>query len=187
MVSTEMRVPAGIVTFVATCVPDGAPPSEGRKLNGRGKALAAGVSEPNFSQAISATSYFCTDEPTWKLISVSVPPMNLPLIRLPFFSSKESAHARDAPSHRAMTNPQFSFNFTLTSPLQRPVSFLLIQVDWDGWDLTTVRTWFYFFPDSFSGRTAACSGRGDFFKIAATLCARLWVARRLPPMNRTLP
>src|ERR1700730_12677095 len=63
--------------------------------------------------------YFCTEEPTWKLISLSVPPMNLPLIRLPFFSSKESAHARDAPSHRAMTNPQFTLNFTLTSPLQR--------------------------------------------------------------------
>ena len=43
------------------------------------------------------------------------------------------------------------------------------------------------FPLSFSGSTAACSGRGDFFKVAATLCATLWVARRLPPMNRTLP
>src|SRR5207302_4207730 len=81
----------------------------------------------------SARLYFCTEEPTWKLISLSVPPMNLPLIRLPFFSSKESAHARDAPSHSAMTNPQFSFNFTLASPLQRSCSLLQVHVDWDGW------------------------------------------------------
>src|SRR5258705_6406029 len=81
----------------------------------------------------SEESYFCTEEPTWKLISLSVPRMNLPLIRLPFFSSKESAHARDAPSHRAMTNPQFRFNFTLTSPLQRSCFLPLVQVDWDGW------------------------------------------------------
>jgi hypothetical protein len=32
-----------------------------------------------------------------------------------------------------MTNPQFSFNFTLTSPLQRSCFLLLVQVDWDGW------------------------------------------------------
>src|SRR5258705_6541001 len=81
----------------------------------------------------SEESYFCTEEPTWKLISLSVPPMNLPLIRLPFFSSKESAQERDAPSQREMTNSHFSFNFTLTSPLRVPVSFSLVQFDWDGW------------------------------------------------------
>jgi hypothetical protein len=43
------------------------------------------------------------------------------------------------------------------------------------------------FPLSFSGSTAVFSGRGDFFKLAATLCATLWVARRLPPKNLTLP
>src|SRR6201989_3368310 len=67
-------------------------------VDGFGWSLAA-LSESNLSEAMSERLYFCTDEPTWKLISVSVPPMNLPLIRLPFFSSKESAHARDAPSH----------------------------------------------------------------------------------------
>jgi len=66
----------------------------------------------------SATLYFCTDEPTWKLISLSVPPMNLPLIRLPFFSSKESAHAIDAIKYSPMTTPQFNLNFLMTSPPQ---------------------------------------------------------------------
>src|ERR1700758_3585386 len=112
MVRTEIRVPAGIVTYAgvfATCsVGCG---SLGSELGERfGWSLAA-PSESNLSETTSATLYFCTEEPTWKLISLSVPPMNLPLIRLPFFSSKESAHARDAPSHRVMTKPQFSFNF----------------------------------------------------------------------------
>ena len=35
------------------------------------------------------------------------------------------------PSHRATTNPQFSFNFTLTSPLRRSCFLLLVQVDWE--------------------------------------------------------
>jgi hypothetical protein len=56
---------------------------------------------------MSATSYFCSDEPTWKLISLSVPPMNLPLIELPLFSSKESPHAIGVTTHMATTNPQF--------------------------------------------------------------------------------
>ena len=34
-------------------------------------------------------------------------------------------------SYRAMTNPQFSFNFTLASRLQRSCFLLLVQVDWD--------------------------------------------------------
>src|SRR6266852_2203799 len=83
--------------------------------------------------------YFCTEEPTWKLISLSVPTHELALNQAPFFSSKESAHATDAASHRAMANPQFSFSFTLTSPLQRSCFLLLVQVDWDRWgaqDLT---------------------------------------------------
>jgi hypothetical protein len=161
--------------------------SLGRELvDGFGRSLA-GLSESNLSEAMSARLYFCTEEPTSKLISLSVPPMNLPLIRLPFFSSKESAHAREAPSHRAMTILHFSFNFTFDFSSAAFLFLLLVQVDWDRWDLTTVRTWFYLFPVSFSGSTAACSGRDDFFKVTATLCARLWVARKLPPMNRTLP
>jgi hypothetical protein len=43
------------------------------------------------------------------------------------------------------------------------------------------------FPISCSGLTPAVSGSADRFRVAATLCARLWVARRLLPMNRTLP
>src|SRR5882724_2667603 len=133
MVRTEIRVPAGMVTYAGTCVPATVPASLRREVAGRTGMSLPAISLSNFSEVTSARSYFCTDEPTWKLISLSVPPMNLPLIRLPFFSSKESAHARDAPSHRATTNPQFSFNFTLTSPLQRSCFLLLVQVDWDGW------------------------------------------------------
>src|ERR1700760_1787386 len=121
MVRTEIRVPAGIVTYAGLFMPAcsaGCGSLGSELVEGFGWSLAA-LSESNLSETMSARLYFCTEEPTWKLISLSVPPMNLPLIRLPFFSSKESAHARDAPSHRAMTNPQFSFNFTLTSPLQR--------------------------------------------------------------------
>src|SRR5208337_2255617 len=66
---------------------------------------------------MSARLYFCTDEPTWKVISLPVPPRNLPSIRLPFFSSKESAHVIDAARQNPMTNPQFSLNFMMTSPL----------------------------------------------------------------------
>src|SRR5580658_2575578 len=105
--------------------------ASGRELvDGFGWSLAA-PSESNFSEAMSEMLYFCTEEPTWKLISLSVPPMNLPLIKLPFFSSKESAHARDVPSHRAMTNPQFSLDFTLISPLRRSCFLDLVRVDWE--------------------------------------------------------
>src|SRR5271170_4953048 len=113
MVRTEIRVPAGMVTdagFVSMCATVAG--SSGRELlagggagvsvgaaAGAGAAVDAAV-ESNLRETISATLYFCTEEPTWKLISVSVPPMNLPLIKLPFFSSKESADARDAPSQR---------------------------------------------------------------------------------------
>jgi hypothetical protein len=116
---------------------------------------------------VSEVVLLCTEEPTWKLISLSVPPMNLPLIRLPFFSFKESAYPRDALSHRAMTNPQFSFNFTLTFPSSSRLGWLGIS--------RTVNTWFYLdiFPVSCSGTRSACSGRVDRFKVTATLCARL--------------
>src|SRR5262245_12074804 len=93
-----MRVPEGMVTLDLGSGFDAGLSAAGRKLSGRGDELADGVSETNLSDATSARSYFCTDEPTWKLISVSVPPMNLPLMRLPFFSSKESAHETDVAS-----------------------------------------------------------------------------------------
>src|SRR5215471_6723617 len=41
------------------------------------------------------------------------PPVNLPLITLPFFSSKESAIAADATTHIAKTNPNFCTRFIL--------------------------------------------------------------------------
>ena len=37
------------------------------------------LSESNLGETTSARLYFCTEEPTWKVISLSVPPMNLPL------------------------------------------------------------------------------------------------------------
>src|ERR1700758_4741422 len=75
------------------------------------------VSDSNLSETISATSYRCTDEPTWNLISVSVPPTNLPLMRLPFLSSEESADVIAAPKQSAITNPQTSLGRIMTSPL----------------------------------------------------------------------
>jgi hypothetical protein len=65
---------------------------------------------------MSATLYFCTVEPTWKLISVSVPPRNLPLIRLPFFNCNVSAHAIDANKVSAVRNPYFSLSLMMSSP-----------------------------------------------------------------------
>src|SRR5271166_1399406 len=51
---------------------------------------------------------------------VSVPPTNLPLIRLPFFNSKESALAVIAviaTTHRATIAPQIFFVFITSSPV----------------------------------------------------------------------
>src|SRR5271165_5933793 len=47
---------------------------------------------------------------------VWVPPMNLPLIRLPFFNSKESALAANAATHRATITPQICLAFITSSP-----------------------------------------------------------------------
>src|SRR5271157_2849860 len=118
MVRTEMRVPAGMVTYTGVFGAATVPGSLGSKLSDCvGMSLAA-VSESNLSQATSAMLYVCIDEPPWKLISLPVPPVNLPLIRLPFFSFKESADAIDTSRHTAMTNPQLSLHFiTLTSPI----------------------------------------------------------------------
>src|SRR5580692_8490929 len=119
MVRMEIRVPAGIVAYVVILIAlcsAGCGSLGSELVDGVGWSLAA-LSESNLSETTSASLYFWSEEPTWKLISLSVPPMNLPLIRLPFFSSKESAQARDPPSHSAMTNPQCRFDFTLISPL----------------------------------------------------------------------
>src|SRR5271157_2365557 len=89
------------------------------ELFGRVGMSLAGVPESNLRETMSAMLYFCTDEPTWKVISLPVPPKNLPSIRLPFFSAKESAHAIDAARQNPITNPQFSLNFMMTSPLPR--------------------------------------------------------------------
>src|SRR3974390_198096 len=118
MVRTEMRVPAGTVPNSGVSPPwsviaDWFEP---------GLSLAP-VSESNLSEARSATGYFCTDEPTWKLISVSVPPINLPFIRLPFFHSKESERATEPARHttRAILNIlAFHLTFIIPSSLQSP-------------------------------------------------------------------
>src|ERR1700722_8793572 len=62
---------------------------------------------------MSAALYFCTVEPTRKLMSVSVPPRNLPLIRLPFFNSNVSAHAIDATRVSAIRNPYLSLSLMM--------------------------------------------------------------------------
>src|SRR5262249_46486227 len=41
------------------------------------------------------------------------PPMNLPLTRLPFFSSSESASTADTARHIKKTNPKFRIRFIL--------------------------------------------------------------------------
>src|SRR6202007_2987175 len=60
--------------------------------------------------------YFCSVDPTWKLISLAVPPMNLPLIRLPFFNSNVSAHATDVARVTAITSADFSLCFIMPTP-----------------------------------------------------------------------
>ena len=81
---------------------------------------------------IGDVTAFWTDDPTWKLMLVWVPSMNLPLIRLPFFNSKESARAAAAATHRATITPQICFAFITSSPVYslcyvafKPGSFLL--------------------------------------------------------------
>jgi hypothetical protein len=44
------------------------------------------------------------------------PPMNLPLIKLPLFNSKESATAAEATRHIAKTNPNFCLQFIMICP-----------------------------------------------------------------------
>src|SRR5208282_785356 len=48
---------------------------------------------------------------------VWVPSMNLPLSRLPFFNSKESARAATAATHRAIITPQICVAFITSSPV----------------------------------------------------------------------
>src|SRR5438128_12465772 len=111
MVRTELRVPVGMVTYAGTCVPATVPASLRRAVAGRTGMSLPAISLSNFREVTAARSYFCTDEPTWKLISLSVPPMNLPLIRLPFFRSKESAHAIDARLHVAAAQLRTRLHF----------------------------------------------------------------------------
>src|SRR5579872_3497597 len=48
---------------------------------------------------------------------VRVPLMYLPLIKLPFFNSKESARAATPATHRATIAPQIWFAFITSSPM----------------------------------------------------------------------
>ena len=96
IIRTEICVPAGIVTKAgAVATGAAATGASGSELCGCGAGALAAPSGSNLSDTMSATLYVCTVEPTWKLISVSVPLTNLPLIRLPFFNSNVSAHAAD--------------------------------------------------------------------------------------------
>ena len=54
---------------------------------------------------------------------LSLPPMNFPLIRLPFFNSNESAGASAATKHMARTIPQFCLKLMLSSRL----SFVVVS------------------------------------------------------------
>src|SRR3974390_645760 len=96
MVRTESRVPAGTI----------AEPVVSSARSRVGVASLTLVSDSNLSEAISVTSYRCTWEPTWKLISVPVPPKYLPLMRLPFLSSREASQVTVAPRQSAMSNLQ---------------------------------------------------------------------------------
>src|SRR6202034_4009465 len=125
MVRTEISVPAGIVTNAGLISPCATVAGlSGSELCGCGAGAFAPPSESNLSETMSATLYFCTVEPTWKLISVSVPPRNLPLIRLPFFSSNLSAHAIDAARISAVRNPCFSLRLIIFLPFDAPGYFL---------------------------------------------------------------
>src|SRR6185369_9015515 len=59
--------------------------------SGRGGViLFAVVEESNVSDTMSAVLYRCTDDPTWSETDVSSPPINFPLIWLPFLRASES-------------------------------------------------------------------------------------------------
>src|SRR5271157_3108262 len=61
---------------------------------------------------------------------VWVPPMNSPLIRLPFFNSKESARAVTAATHRATIAPHICFPFITSSPVY---SLFYVAFEPGGW------------------------------------------------------
>src|SRR6185369_12074956 len=75
-----------------------------------------GRSESNFSETISAMLYVWRDEPTWKITSVSLPPTNLPLMRLPFFNSSESDHASEVSNDKTTTTPILNLIFSSPRP-----------------------------------------------------------------------
>src|SRR5580698_7118732 len=127
IVRTEICVPAGIVRlagFASTIAP--APGSSGSKPCGCGAGAFAALSESNLSETMSATLYFCTVDPTWKLISASVPPRNLPLIRLPFLNCNVSGHAIDAARVRTVRNPHFSLSPMVSFPFDACLVFLVV-------------------------------------------------------------
>jgi hypothetical protein len=96
----------------------------GSELWGGGAGALAPPSESN----LSATLYFCTVEPTWKLISVCVPPRNLPLIRLPFFNCSVSAHAIDAAKVSAVRNQYFSLSLMMCFPSMPLPTFPIYKI-----------------------------------------------------------
>lgn len=57
---------------------------------------------------VSDVTFLFTVEPAWKLISVSEPTRNLPLIWLPLFNTRVSADAIDAAKIKPTGEPYFS-------------------------------------------------------------------------------
>ena len=93
-----------------------------------GMSLSA-PAESNLIALMSAMLYLCTDEPTWKLIPLSVPLTNLPWMRLPFLSSSESAHAVHDTTTRTASNPPCKRHFHMLSPPpDQPPAFLVVHV-----------------------------------------------------------
>src|SRR5208283_673575 len=80
MVRTQITVPAGMVTYTGVFAASPTVPGWLESdVAGRVGISPAAISESNLSATMSASLYFCTDEPTWKVISLPVPPRNLTL------------------------------------------------------------------------------------------------------------
>src|SRR5215469_6130502 len=171
---TVRRVPGGIRRFAGGCWLPFVPVALEEKFDGLVDMALSAIREPNFNDATSSRSNFCIVAPTWKLMSFSEPPINLPLIRLPFFSSKESAQASDAAKQRTPNNAQLSFNF-----IHDLLAFLSLQLLF----LTTVIAIFQSQPPYQTRQLEKSSAEALFFVLWIALLseeAPQLTARRLP-------
>src|SRR5258707_9273101 len=107
MVRTEIRVPAGMVTYAGVFMPAcsaGCGSLGSELIDGFGWSLAA-LSESKLSETMSARLYFCTEEPTWKPISLSVQHHFL-------FSSPYSTQSESRTYLTNQFQPVYSFGIT---------------------------------------------------------------------------